>query len=220
MRRIFSLSTAFLTFLVIPLMAVRLLLNPALPSIEYQMPGFPADSYGFDTAERVHWGSLGVEYLLNSAGPEFLGDLRFEDGSAVFNEREVSHMLDVKIVVGQVMMVFYAALTLLFILGLVAWRTNQMETFYLGLEWGGYLTFGVILGLGLIASVSFWQFFTAFHGIFFQGDTWIFAYSDTLIRLYPIRFWQDVALYILGGAMLVGAALGFFLRRRRFRSKA
>ena len=46
--------------------------------------------------------------------------------------------------------------------------------------------------------------------IFFKGDSWLFYYSDTLIRLFPIRFWQDAflwaAILALGGG--VGLAFG------------
>jgi len=50
--------------------------------------------------------------------------------------------------------------------------------------------------------------FTSFHRIFFSGDTWLFLYSDSLIRLFPIPFWQD-AFIIMGTLVLVGGvALG------------
>jgi hypothetical protein len=60
------------------------------------MPGFPADRYGFTTADRLYWADIAVDYLVNTAGIEFLADLRFEDGSPVYNERELKHMVDVK----------------------------------------------------------------------------------------------------------------------------
>ena len=40
----------------------------------------------------------------------------------------------------------------------------------------------------------FWSFFGWFHSLFFSANTWLFEYSDTLIRLFPIRFWQDTFL--------------------------
>jgi uncharacterized membrane protein len=51
----------------------------------------------------------------------------------------------------------------------------------------------------------FWQFFTDFHGLFFKGQSWLFPDSDTLIRLYPLKFWEDAVLY--NGVI---AALGAF----------
>jgi len=60
--------------------------------------------------------------------------------------------------------------------------------------------------------VSFWQFFTLFHELFFTGDSWIFEYSDTLIRLFPLRFWQDLFLFIPILIAICGLALGLFLK--------
>jgi uncharacterized membrane protein len=59
--------------------------------------------------------------------------------------------------------------------------------------------------------------FVAFHRIFFEGNTWIFPYSDTFIRLYPERFWRDSFIYIalitLGETGLV-FLLSRWLRKR------
>jgi uncharacterized membrane protein len=48
--------------------------------------------------------------------------------------------------------------------------------------------------------------------LFFSGDTWLFAYSDTLIRLFPIRFWEDCFIYIGGFSLIVGLVLGLRLK--------
>ena len=214
MKSFLSGLASVLTVVVVPLFFVRLLLIPAFPALEYRMPGFPEDTYGFTYEERVKWATYGIEYLINEAGPEYLGDLRFDDGAPVFTEREVSHMLDVKIVVGHTLTVFRLSLVLLVALGLFAWRRGWVDSFRLGIARGGWILLVLLLTLGALAAVSFWQFFSAFHAIFFEGDSWLFAFSDTLIRLYPIRFWQDVILYILGGSALTGGLMGWFLGKR------
>ena len=61
--------------------------------------------------------------------------------------------------------------------------------------------------------MSFDALFTEFHRIFFEGDTWLFLYSDSLIRLFPERFWQDVFLAI-GGLCIGMALLVIFLSRK------
>jgi integral membrane protein (TIGR01906 family) len=78
---------------------------------------------------------------------------------------------------------------------------------------GGWLTVGLAAAVGLTVLLGmtaspdiFWQFFTAFHGMFFEGDSWLFAYSDTLIRLYPVRFWQDA--FLAAAAIVLGGGLG------------
>ena len=71
---------------------------------------------------------------------------------------------------------------------------------------------GLIVAIGIVINPSvFWGFFTAFHKLFFVGDSWLFLYSDTLIRLFPIRFWQDAfllaAVIALGGGVALGMGL-------------
>ncbi|MEX0787818.1 MAG: DUF1461 domain-containing protein, partial [Anaerolineales bacterium] len=82
---------------------------------------------------------------------------------------------------------------------------------------GARATLAIVIGLGLFIAVGFPVFFTGFHRIFFQGDTWLFAYSDSLIRLFPLQFWSDVSIGIAVVALLGGglAYVGtrFALRR-------
>ena len=203
-----------LTPLVLLLLGVRLVLNPGYPTLAYQMPAFPADSYGFTLQDRLRWSGYALNYLLNDAGIEYLADLRFNDNSPLFNERELKHMVDVKNLVRAAMRTLYITLAVLIGLGLWAYFKKWMFDFRSGLSRGGWLTVGLILGIGLFAAASFWQFFTFFHELFFSGDSWLFLYSDTLIRLFPIRFWQDVFMWVLGFTLLAGAALGWFLRPR------
>jgi integral membrane protein (TIGR01906 family) len=195
-----------LTFL-----GLRLLLTHAFLQIQYHMPGFPADTYGFTRSDRLHYSRLAVDYLVNSADIGFLGSLTFPGGSPLYNARELSHMLDVKNVIQPGLGVGYAVSAVL--LGLAAWaRFGGWGNEYLrGLKRGGWLTVGLAVGIGVFAAVSFWQFFTLFHGLFFTGDSWIFEYSDTLIRLFPLPFWQNTFLFagiiVIGGGLALGLAL-------------
>ena len=68
-------------------LAVRLVLLPLFPQIEYRMPYFPADDYGFTTEQRIHWATYAWDYLVTGADISYLGDLQFEDGKPLFNER-------------------------------------------------------------------------------------------------------------------------------------
>ncbi|PWH14038.1 MAG: TIGR01906 family membrane protein [Anaerolineae bacterium] len=212
-RIITWLTTLLMPFALI-MLGVRLLMTPLFPEIEYRMPGFPADPYGFTLEDRLRWAKPSIEYLLNDADLSYLAELRFEDGTPIYNERELSHMLDVKNVVQRLLQIWYIHLVLLALLALGSWRLGQMPAFRSGLRWGGLLTVGLLLALGAFAAVSFWQFFAWFHSLFFEGDTWIFRFEDTLIRLFPLRFWQDTVLYIVGFAILAGLALGWGFRKR------
>jgi integral membrane protein (TIGR01906 family) len=218
-----TLLLSWLISLLVPLaligLAVRVLLTPLYLQLEYRLPNFPPDDYGFTTEDRLRWGPLGIDYLLNGADISFLGDQKFADGSPLFNERELSHMQDVKGVTRGFLRIWYLDLLVLLLLGLWAWRGDWLAACRLGLRRGGWLTLGLGLAVGVIATLGsmgsgevFWDFFSGFHGLFFKGDTWLFLYSDTLIRLYPLRFWEDTILYIGLIAALGALALAFGLR--------
>lgn len=219
--KLISLLTSLLTPLVLLGFALRLLLSPPFLQIEYRMPGFPADEYGFTREDRLRWAPYALDYLTNREDISYLANLRFDDGTPLFNERELSHMDDVKRVTQGALNVFYLALTGLALLGLWSRRGERWQAFGQGLKRGG----GIMVGLaGVVAGVVlvgmfllpdlFWAFFSGFHALFFEGDSWLFAYSDTLIRLYPIRFWQDVIIFIMGGSALASGLLGWFLGKK------
>jgi integral membrane protein (TIGR01906 family) len=212
--------TALLTPIVLLGLALRLLLSPVFLQVEYRMPGFPADTYGFTREDRLRWAPYAVTYLTSSRGIDYLGDLHFDDGKPLYNERELSHMDDVQRVTKGALNVFYGALAALTLLGLWARRPQQWQAFLQGLKLGGWIMIGlagvvaVIVLAGMFLDPNlFWAFFTGFHSLFFSGDSWLFEYSDTLIRLFPLRFWQDTFLFAAGLAVLGGLGLGLGIKR-------
>ncbi len=195
------------------LLAIRLIMNPLFLQVEYNRPGFPPDLYGFSTEDRLHWANIALEYLQNDAGISFLGDLRFEDGSPVYNERELRHMVDVKVALRTTMTVLYVSLGALVVAGVWAWFGRWWPAYRQGLSRGGLLTVILIAAILAAVLVAFGVFFTAFHNVFFQPGTWMFLFSDTLIRLFPERFWQDI--FLLVGSMTLVAGLLLWLGLRR-----
>jgi integral membrane protein (TIGR01906 family) len=213
--RLLSVQSWFVTLLIpvaLILLSVRVLLTPFFLEIEYRTPGFPPDTNGFTQADRLHWSKLAVEYLVNRSDITFLGNLRFTDGNPVYNERELAHMLDVKNLVQIVLKVWYVIIGVLFLVGIWAWRGKWVLDYRRGLSHGGCLSVCLVGVIALLAAVSFWNFFVIFHKIFFESDTWLFLYSDTLIRLFPLRFWQDTFLWVGGMTLVGGLALCFGLK--------
>jgi len=208
------LITLLIPFILIGL-GIRVLLTPLFLNIEYRMPYFPPDIYGFSTQDRLHWGMDGINYLLNSADISYLGDLKLSDGTPLFTESELSHMHDVKVVVQNFLIIWYIVIAVLILLGIWAWRGKWLPAYRQGLRRGGWLTLALALTIGVIATIGasgngdmFWSFFADFHHLFFQGNSWLFPDSDTLIRLYPLQFWQDAVLSIGIISALCGLALG------------
>ncbi|MHB0987819.1 MAG: TIGR01906 family membrane protein [Bellilinea sp.] len=201
----FQILIAIVIPLGLILTGMRIFFIPPFVILEYNMPGFPEDTYGFTKADRIHWANLSLKYLNNDAGIEFLGDLQFADNSPVFNERELSHMVDVKLFFKTMMAIWLGLVAFLVITGLFAWRARWLASYWAAVSAGGWLTLG-LLGLILVTVfLNFSALFTVFHKVFFVGDTWLFYFSDTLIRLFPMRLWQD--LFIAIGAFSIAGAL-------------
>ncbi len=218
MNRILASLLSWVVTLLTPVfllgLALRIMLAPWFLHVEYRMPYFPADEYGFTTADRLHWAPFALDYLINNADISYLADLKFEDGTPLYNPRELSHMQDVQHVTQGALRTWLVDAALLALLGLWAWRAGWMPDYRTGLRRGGWLMLAIAAAVAVFAAVAFWQFFTMFHAMFFQGDSWLFEYSDTLIRLFPLRFWQDV--FVCVAVIVVGGALGlaFGLRER------
>jgi integral membrane protein (TIGR01906 family) len=208
------------------LTAVRLLISPAFLQIEYNSPGFPQDSFGFTKEERIYWANLAAEYLVNDADISFLADLRFpagqstppatcrymDDCTKLYNERELKHMLDVKNVLQSALRVWYVSLGLLLVTGILAYFDGWRSEYRRAIRSGGWLTVALLGAILLFVFMAFGVIFVMFHNIFFASGTWTFLYSDTLIRLFPERFWRDTFLAVgllAGGA---GLLLGILLK--------
>jgi integral membrane protein (TIGR01906 family) len=180
------------------LTSVRLLLTPAFVALEYRTPGFPADPFGFTAEERLDWSAVSLDYLLNDEGIESLAAQRLSAEQPLYNARELQHMSDVKTLVQAALRVWLACAVVVIGLVVVLWWRGEMAALLHGLQGGGrwtLLLMGIVAG-GLAVSFSF--LFVGFHRIFFQGETWLFLYSDSLIRLFPERFWRDAFLWICG----------------------
>lgn len=189
--------------------------------LDYHRPGFPADGYGFSQADRLTYGNYGVDYINNSAPSAYLGNLVDGNGNPLFLANEVSHMADVKSIVG----ITYAAgivLTLLAILiCLYLWRRYAggiRRAFFAG----SLITLVVMITLAVLAVLNFSTFFTDFHELFFAQGNWTFQANDTLIRLYPEQFWMDAGIVIAGLVLIT--SLVFLItnwpsRKRRERSR-
>jgi len=221
MNKLWPRLVQWLLVLILPLLLVVANLRIAnghwFVRWEYGKAGFPLDK-GLTTEERTRLAEVCVDYLAPGAPISLLADLRLPDGDPAFNERELSHMEDVQAAFTQVT-VAAAVGALVWLVGFVALAvpSRTREVAAATLLTGGLFTLGLLTVIGVVMAVSWWEFFTAFHRIFFSEGTWVFLYTDTLIRLFPMQFWIDVAVVVVVLLVIeavVVAALGWVWRRR------
>jgi integral membrane protein (TIGR01906 family) len=128
----------------------------------------------------------------------------------LFNEREITHLHDVKQLFGWVFHIQEIAFVyiLAYVAGVFIWaRERSLRALSLHALIGGVLTIAIILLLGAFAVSGFERAFERFHMIAFSNDMWRFdPRTDHLIQMFPQEFWYDVTM-ITGLLTLVEAAL-------------
>jgi len=178
------------------LSAIRINLTPIFISIEYRLPGFPEDHYGFTTDERLRWAEYSIDYLIGRVSHDDLSNTRLPNGKPLFNQRELDHMLDVQVLTQQALKLWHLLILFLLVVLLIFYLTGLKREFLASLKSGAVATILIIIAIFIYVALNFNQLFTQFHQIFFEGDSWLFLFSDTLIRLFPLRFWRDLFIFI------------------------
>jgi integral membrane protein (TIGR01906 family) len=209
----FSLVTIVIPFFII-MSAVRILLIPYwFPDLEYHAAGFPADTYGFNVADRMKWSRVSFDYLLNDQPIAWLANFKLDANLPLYNERELSHMVDVKVLIQAMITAWWLLLGFLLVAGVLSWRGQEIAGFARAVSRGGWLTAILIVAILVFVVLSFDSLFTDFHRLFFSGDTWLFYYSDTLIRLFPMHFWQDAFIWMGSLSLSLGLVVGLLGRK-------
>ena len=186
--------------------AMRLLATDTFVRHELGRDGFPPDRYGFTDEQREALALLGLRSIeAGSKGIVLLERATLPDGSPAFDERELSHMADVRALFVPIQRGSLVVMLAVAILALALARTRLRAVVPRGLLAGALVTLAVAILLVPVILLGFDGFFTRFHEMFFEGDTWLFSSTDTLIRIYPERFWEDVS--VLAAVITVGQAL-------------
>ena len=214
-RNILGWVVTVLTPFVILMFSIRILITPLFPRVEYRMPGFPEDPFGFTLEDRLTWSAPSIEYLVNNESIGYLADLTFEDGSPIYNANELSHMEDVKSVVTGMRVALTVSMLVLLAIVIIGVRQGWRGDLLYAFRRAGWGVIGLIVTILMFVAVAFDQLFTWFHQLFFQQGNWQFYTSDTLIRLFPIRFWQDAFIYVGVLSFGIGILLIIFGRTRK-----
>jgi integral membrane protein (TIGR01906 family) len=208
--RLFSILSYLLAILIPVLLvlgSIRLITTEPYLRLEYAKPDFPPDPYGMTREERLYFAPFVLHYMFSSEGINYLIQLTFENGDSVFLPEELKHLVDVKKVVDWAMLVLVGGIVIFAGIVLILGRSQSGRVaLRRGLAIGGISTLAILGSLLAYVILDWDNFFTRFHNVFFAEGSWTFAYSDSLIRLFPIRFWQDAAITV-GGLSAAGSLL-------------
>lgn len=187
--------------------------------LQYARPDIPP-STRFAPQERQRLAEAAAHYLVSGEGIDYLANLTDLQGSPFFNDRELDHMVDVKVLLRR-------AVALDVVLGLLVVTSlgiliSQRETrdrtpSYLIVA---SLVAPVLSIAALVAvTLQFRWFFVEFHHLFFVGETWLFPRSDTLIQLFPEMFWfaafESWILLLMAISAAIGVGAYVWHRKRR-----
>ncbi|MFQ5594132.1 MAG: TIGR01906 family membrane protein [Anaerolineae bacterium] len=220
MRFLLQLLIVLLLPIFLALTNVRILMTSSFARWEYNKPDFP-DPTLVPVERRQSIVDTSLAYVKGAGDVHLISDLTFDNGRPVYNQREIRHLSDVRVLVRQTSILFLAA-GLIILLGTVylVW-SDRSQSAARALAAGSALTVAIIGVIGIIAAFAFRFFFVRFHRIFFAGETWMFPGTDTLIQVFPEKFWFDASLLIVVLTLVEAAAIGTLaltwlgIRRRR-----
>lgn len=220
MRFLLQILIVFLLPVFLALTNVRVLMTSSFARWEYAKPDFP-DPTIVPLKDRQPIVDKTLAYVKGAGDVSLIGDLTFDDGRPVYNERELRHLTDVRVLVRQTSIIhIVGGLIILLGAGYLVWSGRNRAAAQ-ALATGSALTVGIIGGIGIVAAFAFRFFFVRFHHIFFAGETWLFPSTDTLIQVFPEKFWFDASLLIVILTLVEAAAIGVLalvwlaIRRRR-----
>jgi integral membrane protein (TIGR01906 family) len=211
-RRIAAALTAIATALVIVGVSIVPFLSP--PWVSFEQGRAQADLWtGFTPAQLdAATGAILADLVLGP--PDF--DVAV-NGQPVLNERERSHMRDVRGVFAGFGLLVVAAAAGLVALYAGARRAGHVERWWSAVRAGALGLIAVVAVGGVVALVAFDQAFEVFHELFFKGGTYLFdPATDRLVQLFPFAFWSETTIVL--GALIVVLAIGVsFVAGRRAR---
>ncbi len=220
-RRILLGASAILIIIVTPwflaLTTIFPLISPWFLRLQYARPDMPP-SVRFSADERQAFAEAAAHYLVSGKGIDYLADLRDDEGSPLFNERELTHMVDVKVLLGRAArldiilgLLVAASLTIL----ISQPQSRRRTPLYLLVA--SLVAPALAITALIVVPLQFRWFLVEFHHIFFVGDSWLFPRADTLIQLFPEQFWFDGLqawlLLVMGTSALIGIGAYVWLRR-------
>lgn len=213
LRSLLSNIFKFLFIVSLPLVLVLtnlyFFISPSFVESQYRQLGVPqvdqlSEEETFNAMRTV------LNYLRSGQSIEALENLKGGQGG-LFDQKEVSHLMDVKNLISrafasQKLASLIMGVSILVILA--ERRARKRLTHYLLGSSGA--TLAVIGLLLLLAYLNFDWLFTQFHLIFFEGNSWLFDSSETIVQLFFPRFWADTATKFILAIVVEAALVCFF----------
>ena len=215
----------------VPLFLICVSVTWAVNDIRLYEHGF--DTYNVPLVTGIERGDLVTTareirgYFNSTSEPLDVRTRIYGEERDLFSQREVVHMRDVKRLIWGLYGVGAATglyLTGFVGLGIILRRSAIGAATARGVAWGGGLTVGLVIFVGLLSVVGFDRLFLFFHQVSFSNDFWkLDSRNDFLVMMFPQSFWFDatifVALVTVGQATMLLGVVGALRLLRRWRER-
>ncbi len=150
---------------------------------------------GIDTKDLETITRKIINYLKEKEGDLEISVTVRNEYREVFNQREKSHMVDVRNLFSALNKITVAALLIFFLVFLVFYKFRLKKQMFISLILIGAIPITLLVILGIICLIDFNHAFNIFHEIFFSNDLWLLdPGKDILIQMLPQPFFESTAL--------------------------
>ncbi len=167
-------------------LSARAVFNDWFIELEYSKKDFPKDKYGLNDEYRKKLAKVGLRAVLSKEGLKEFEKAKLPNGRKAFRKKEVKHMEDVNKLLSFIFPVSYT-LFFFWIIG-VFYLEEYRKKLLIG---SGLFTIFLILITGIFTFTNYNKAFEIFHNYVFDTTSWKFKSYDTLLRVYPMKFWFD-----------------------------
>jgi integral membrane protein (TIGR01906 family) len=134
---------------------------------------------------------------------ELKGNIKF------FNETEISHLNDVRILLKKLLAVFYISIALFTLLTILLVEKN-LKRFLKNISLSALISSAFLISLFILLYFfgnNFWALFEKFHYIFFPQGNWAFPEGSLIITIFPFGFFSDFFYKLITVALVISVVL-------------
>jgi integral membrane protein (TIGR01906 family) len=182
--------------------------------------------YGFNKYNVSQETGIGDEQLdeITKAAVHYINSGEQTKALDIFDESEMAHLQDVRqlILTNYIMVGCTFGYMVVFLTGGFIWLRKRFVPILTKLALAGsILTLALLIALGISAIVDFYGLFSAFHRLFFSGDSGVL--SGYMPCIFTEGFFGDITLFITAAisleSLILGGISGFFVLRTRRTSR-
>ena len=134
---------------------------------------------------------------------ELKGSIKF------FNETEIRHLDDVRILLKKLLTVFYVSIALFALLTILLIE-KRLKLFLKNISLSALISSAVLIFLFILLYFlgnNFWALFDRFHYIFFPQGNWAFPEGSLIITIFPFGFFYDFFFKLVTVSLVIAVVL-------------